>query len=349
MTLPSQPWVVAALGWDNAGALDGALCALDGRGTPVEEILICSASEGHVAGVSAGRLALERIWKSHPYARARIVFNGCASVAAAIAHASSGAARGAIILCDESSSPLSQRCLDIAGIGRGAVDDGLVALGGFGVLALSRCAPRPGDVRIRAARIFAKSWGMGGTQGLLGVLEDQYRRWDEAGVRPVSFEIAARWSAALFSHLAPGRSHAWLPSAESDTRHLMALKPLVELQTYLDEVAKTSIGLVTLGLGGRVGIIEASTAESPVSARPTPPAFVDRGPIGLGAHCPGGRPSDMVALDVLDPQFTGVPDLSFVQDLVEIPLVAEPLPASLVAAAIEAGSPEPVQERLRAW
>lgn len=238
---------------------------------------------------------------------AEVVSVGCAGVFAAIlAFARSGRPR-ARVLALEAPAPFVQATLDWAGMGAGR--DGFVAQEVAWTLDLSR---RPEGLALRVAHceILARPDGLGGTGRLAATLARRLAALDAAlpGAALVTFENCSPWAQRLMQ-LARGQSGRglsdpalWLPTIESDARHYMTARPLMDIAANL---ADAPLAVATLGAGGRLGLL----AVAPGAAGPcgcAAPSLEDFGDAPLRA--PRATPGPV---RYMDRRWFGRPDFFF--------------------------------------
>jgi hypothetical protein len=111
---------------------------------------------------------------------------------------------------------------------------------------------------IENCQILSQKAGMTGTPGLIKELHEVIGNLDD-NTRPVCFNISSQWGKCLLRglHNRLGDDQtSWLPSAEQCGHHYLSLKPLFELQLYRDELKHNKLLLLTLGGGGRVGVLQ---------------------------------------------------------------------------------------------
>ena len=237
-------------------ALVGA--TLNGYSDP-DIIYFVSGSEHHGLNVGVGRRVITHLLERFPNAEAKVVHLGCIGVFAAMADFKSSCGTSAFVVCDESCEALSQRCLSVAGVGLGSPGGGLLAKAGMRTAMLSKSGEgRSGSIEVTDLRIYAQAPGIEGTRKLLNTMRAAYQSLEDARIPVVSFAIDTPWCHALLKDLQPKAGDMqWLPSAEQDRNHLMSLKPMIEIEKYREYVERSSLAIVTLGLGGRVGIMRA--------------------------------------------------------------------------------------------
>lgn len=304
-------------------------------------VYLVGGCEEHILAVCAGRSMLAWLRGAFPEARARLVHQGCVGLFAAAEDFRRSGHRCAVVICDESSAELSQRCLAVAGVGVGMGPDGMLAASGVGIAVLvNKPAPTADDICISDLRIYAQSGGLEGTRRLLRKMQAVYSCFEQAAVDVVSFAIHSPWSKALALDLVPGPARRpWLRSAEQGREHLMSVKPLREMELYGHRLRQGSVALVTLGLGGRIGLMrlalgaaeellrdEATFAPVPLSVTVLPAEVSDR-----------GRPSALRSLHSLDRAYLGIDGLYFVSDLPEesLPIFIDRDPDTVPAAPVQ--------------
>jgi hypothetical protein len=159
----------------------------------------------------------------------------------------------------------TQGVLDRAGIGQQG--EGLLAQEGVGMVRLRkkrRETLEPGDVVITECVILAQARGLQGTTDLLAKLATHLVRRQRSSaliMDCVSFSIASTWSAYLAAGFAqlvwpqlPDGTRL-LPGIEPDRRHWLTLKPVREYLVYGEGLTQRGLTILTLGAGGRLGMI----------------------------------------------------------------------------------------------
>lgn len=165
------------------------------------------------------------------------------------------------ILVLETPTTFVQHTLDVAGLGEGG--DGFIAQDIVCVMDLSK-GPEGAIARIGHCEILARQASFGGTvklsQDVVCCLENLCLRLPEADI--VTFENVSRWSQRLLQIvtmmsrardvLPPER---WLPSIESDERHFMSVRPLLDMLPHFNENRRPCLIVTCLGAGGRIGLM----------------------------------------------------------------------------------------------
>lgn len=307
-----------ATGQDLRGSRLALEAHAESLGGSLDTIYLCGSCEAHLLGVAAGRSLLEQLARRFPAARLRLVHLACLSFIAAVADFVASDARRAIVICDESSTALSQQYLSLAANSATRGDE-LTAVAGIGVVDLRRCGtPRPRDICVTDLRLFARPQGLQGTRDLLAKMRRAYDGFRASGTDLVSMWIQSSWCEALMLDLRlGGGANKLLASAESDKRHLMSLKPLREIELHAERISARPIALTTLGFGGRVGMMRLSAVDNAsvlagdahlqAVERPLPETFPP------ARAC--GYPELLVAADSLAPGFRGQDGLYFASDI----------------------------------
>ncbi|AVV37535.1 MULTISPECIES: hypothetical protein [Pantoea] len=245
--------------------------------------------------------------------RRAFVSLACASWYAALLEFERSPCRHAEIWVIESPASFIQERLDCAGLGHGGA--GLTVQPGIARMVLQKCQAKHGELVLEACALFAKPAGLRGTEQLI----KRYGAWLAAGLGDdhaagwVSFAIATGWSDQLLA----GLSHWFpqlmerltrLPSMETDTVHLLAIKPLHELHREIAQRHSGTLFITTLAAGGRIGCVVVRTAERalPGAVQRDKPHAV---PVPAGSMLPGMPP------DYCDPQYRYVDNQYFLTEM----------------------------------
>ncbi len=248
-------------------------------------LLVTSSAEIGILSTPRCRVLLRALTQANPQAELRFLSIGCAGVAACLLEFAHSGARSALVLVIESPAGWVQSTLDAAGIGAGG--DGFQAQDIGFLFTLSREAADRGEQADDAApptllhcSLLAREPGLAGTARLasrLVALMAEVQR-EHADTRIVSFENSSQWSqrlARLVDVLARQAGLAgrpgWLDSVESDQRHYMTARPLLDWHAHADIARRHPLLLACLGAGGRVGVMLLGQGRpSGVLALPTP-------------------------------------------------------------------------------
>ncbi len=169
-----------------------------------------------------------------------------------------------LIISLEIDKGVQQGCLNSLGIGNEADQDGLDVHAGVGLLWLSRTF-QPGDTSISGCQIVSQPKGMSGISIVINQLSKAFAVLPDT-VKPVSFDICSNWGKKLLKGLdarlpAHRKSEHWLSSLEPDEAHFLTLKLVMELDHYLSESEQSDLFIMTLGGGGRIGLLTVSNQQ----------------------------------------------------------------------------------------
>lgn len=197
-----------------------------------------------------------------PQVSMRFVSAACVSVHAAILDFYHSSSDERLVISLELDKQIQQGCLNSLGIGNDAEQDGLDVVAGVGCCVLSREFTE-GDLSVDYCEIVSQPLGVSGIHTVIGHLTNSLTKLPN-NVKPVSFDICSVWGQNLWRGLSARLATAkfdrqWLASAEKDEQHLLTLKPLHELSMYRDTVNDAPLFLITLGGGGRVGLLQVSS------------------------------------------------------------------------------------------
>ena len=229
-------------------------------------VVIVTSSELFPFSAPELQSLIHTIRSQRPAICCKILSQACVGFHAFLLDFAAGRANDALAIFLEMPGKIIQRCLDAIGAGIGG--DGLHVQECYGFL---YCTKRPreeiGSDRIIAhtAQVICQPQGVNGTLRLAKRIIDQLglmKIGDDLSV--VSFDTHSYWSTQLrASCLYWLRRNAvpvrWLPSFENNAVHFSALKPLLELETYRQELRRGPTAFVTLGAGGRIGLSVLST------------------------------------------------------------------------------------------
>ncbi|WDE02322.1 hypothetical protein [Thalassomonas actiniarum] len=238
----------------------------------------------HATLISAGEVGILRDpqvaefhqWLSQ-YCKVTFISAACTSLHAGILDFYHSNLNNTVVISLELDKTFQQACLNSLGIGNERDQDGLDVVPGVGFIALSRLKDglekneqTRRQVVVEKCQLFSQQSGMAGTQALIGRLAQQLQALPQE-ILPVSFDICSNWGRSLLMgvniRLASKRqSVQWLDSIETCQRHYLSLKPLFELQLYKEKLAQHSLMLLTLGGGGRVGLLQLGSNNSEKSA-----------------------------------------------------------------------------------
>lgn len=247
-----------------------------GCATLAEPNLVIYASSAEAGWVALPAVVAEiaAIKHRHPDARHAFVSMGCLGLHAAILEAQRSQAESVLIFLVEAPGYYLQDMLNIAGLGVGA--EGLSAVEGAATLHLVRSETVANDgYGLSMATILAKTPGPGGTLRLLEKLEAVLEPLtaEPSGVDVVSFRMYSRWCDQLlqgFSHLIQAKwtnGTRLLDSYEADCHHNLTVKPLRELAMYGASATQRPLVILTLGAGGRMGVLVLMRGQMPHTRR----------------------------------------------------------------------------------
>lgn len=200
-----------------------------------------------------------------PQVELRFVSAACVSLHAAILDFYHSESSERLVISLELNKTIQQGCLNSLGIGNDPEQDGLDVVAGVGCCLLSRHY-QAGDLVITQCEIMSQPLGVSGIHAVISHLSSTLTQLPET-VLPVSFDICSDWGKNLWKGLSARLNSVqfereWLASAEQDEKHLLTLKPLHELAMYHEVLQATPLFLITLGGGGRVGLLQVSSDPS---------------------------------------------------------------------------------------
>lgn len=196
-----------------------------------------------------------------PQVTLSFVSAACVSIHAAILDFYHSESTERLIVSLELDKHLQQGCLNSLGIGNDEDQDGLDVVAGVGCCLLSR-SYQLGDINVDYCEIVSQPLGVSGIHSVISHLSSSLTQLPN-NVKPVSFDICSDWGKNLWKGLSARLSTAefereWLASAEQDEQHFLTLKPLHELSMYREQLHDAPLFLITLGGGGRVGLLQVS-------------------------------------------------------------------------------------------
>lgn len=186
---------------------------------------------------------------------------GCTGLFATVLEFVQRSVRYCRILALETPASFVQHTLDVAKLGDGG--DGFIAQDVACVMDLSK--ERKGAIaKIGHCEILARRGSFGGTaklsQELARCLENLCLRLPGAEI--VTFENVSLWSQRLLQLLtvmlregAVPPPERWLPSIESDERHFMSVRPLLDMLSHINHTPPQALIVACLGAGGRIGLM----------------------------------------------------------------------------------------------
>ncbi len=233
---------------------------------PPQSVTLVSA--GEVCVLLDGAVTGFYLWLSERF-NVTFISAACTSLHAGILDFYHSELNSTLVVSLELGKHFQQGCLNALGIGNDTDQDGLDVVPGIGFIALNRGIvgqkPAAGDLVIEQCQLLSQNPGLTGTSSLVRQLYHEIKDLPEH-VLPVSFDICSQWGKSLAKGLdsrleATGQLPSWLSSIESCQRHYLSLKPLFELQLYQQKLQKNSLLLLTLGGGGRVGLLQLGMGE----------------------------------------------------------------------------------------
>lgn len=194
--------------------------------------------------------------------RADFISAACTSLHASIFHFNNSNLNNCLVILLELDHQLQQGCLNALGVGDAEGQDGLTVNDCIGFCFLEKRVAREQDIVIEQCQIFSQPSGIPGMPKLLNQLITHIENVQSDGLF-VSFDISSVWGVKLKAALKNRlnkleRPTYWLSSIETDHRHYLSLKPILELNNYRRQLSKKPITFLTLGGGGRVGSLKLS-------------------------------------------------------------------------------------------
>ncbi|RRW67866.1 hypothetical protein EGJ48_19355 [Pantoea dispersa] len=294
------------------GELPDALPAPGEGAKALDLILFCSSGELGVMQQQDIAAWSQQQTFCQPSPRRAFVSLACASWYAALLEFERSPCHHVEIWVIESPASFIQERLDCAGLGHGG--EGLTVQPGIARMVLQKCQAKPGEVVLEACALFAKPAGLRGTEQLI----KRYGAWLAAGLGDdraagwVSFAIATGWSDQLLAGLLHWFPQLMgqltrLPSMETDTLHLLAIKPLHELHRNVAQCRSGALFMTTLAAGGRIGCVVVRTAKSVPGVVPRDKPHTV--PVPASRMLPGTPP------DYCDPQYRYVDNQYFLTEM----------------------------------
>ena len=194
--------------------------------------------------------------------RADFISAACTSLHASIFHFNNSNSNNCLVILLELDQTLQQGCLNALGVGDSDGQDGLTVNDCVGFCLLEKRVARDQDIVIEQCQIFSQPSGISGMSKLLNQLMVHIENVQSEGLF-VSFDINSVWGEKLKSALKSrlnklAKPTYWLSSIETDQRHYLSLKPILELNNYRHQLRKKPLTILTLGGGGRVGSLKLS-------------------------------------------------------------------------------------------
>jgi hypothetical protein len=255
---------------------------------PADLLLVTSSAEIGLLTAPASAAMVVALGRSNPRAPIHFVSIGCAGVAASILDFVQSTTRVAHVLVIESPADLVQATLDAAGVGQHG--DGFRAQDVAYLLTLTLWDTAHADaaagLRVLHCSLLSRAAGLGGTARLAAQFVSLWAdlRERHPGLRVVTFTNASEWSEHLFrlvESLARARGLGgcaeWLHSHESDLRHYMTARPLLDLEAHGCAAADGPLLLPCLGAGGRLGVVvlDGAVAQPEPAITFAPPDVLD--------------------------------------------------------------------------
>lgn len=241
-------------------------------------VVYTSSAEAGITGLPDIQQEIRVLRRRHPDARHVFVSMACLGLHAAILEAHRSHAQSVLVFLVETPGPYLQAMLDVAGLGAGG--EGLEAREGVAVLHLSRTRiATPDSRKVALSTILAKPGGPGGTLLLLQKLESVLTPLAtiQDGADIVSFRMHSHWSDSLmhgFNTLIRPRWSAetcLLDSCEHDRQHYLSIKPARELAFHGTRQTRRPLVIITLGGGGRIGVLAFMHEPPPLKHSEGPP------------------------------------------------------------------------------
>lgn len=194
--------------------------------------------------------------------KADFISAACTSLHASIFHFNNSKSHNCLVILLELDQALQQGCLNALGVGDSEDQDGLIVNDCIGFCFLEKRVALNQDIVIEQCQIFSQPSGIPGMPKLLNQLIAHIENAQSQGFF-VSFDINSLWGKKLKSALKSrlkklAKPTYWLSSIETDQRHYLSLKPILELNNYRNQLSKKPLTLLTLGGGGRVGSLKLS-------------------------------------------------------------------------------------------
>jgi hypothetical protein len=223
---------------------------------PMDMVIITSSAEVGVLAEPLARSIIAATAGPAFVGEQSFVSVGCAGVYAAILEFLRSDAQTARILALEAPRDHVQQRLDAAGLGPDGA--GFIAQEVACLMEVSR-RPEGLAIPINHCEILARPASMGGTATLAGMVSRRLAELQLSfpGLAIVDFQNVSDWArglATLVRGACPTGGRRWLGSIETDNRHYMSARPLLDLM----RLAGSGPLLVgCLGAGGRLGLMVA--------------------------------------------------------------------------------------------
>lgn len=252
----SQFW--AHSGLDFQFALTQVKDKLSTMAPQPQNIRIVSAGE---CALLANQAVFEFCQKLAQHTQTQFISAACTSIHAAILDFYHSDEQSCTIIALELNQSRQQDCLDALDIGISCIEDGLDVVPSCAILRLTKQSEQSTNspaYYIHDCQILSQQAGMRGTTDLVKRLS-QYIGQSEG--RKVSFAISSKWGLSVLNGVDAKIKPNWLASAEQDQKHYLSVKPILELQRYQQQLQAVPLLLITLGGGGRVGLLQLSTSK----------------------------------------------------------------------------------------
>lgn len=232
---------------------------------PPESIILSSSSELFILTAPEAKSFMQAVCSMFPKASVRFSSLACLGFYAAVLDFLQSGDRNALVLLLETPGFLPQYCLNAIGAGQGGI--GLNAQEGFAVAYLEKI-PRErlkvGMMIVNDCQIFGQPEKINGVLKCIRKSADCIMRLQsEFHSKIVSFELPLQWSEQMLKGFRrtlsdPHKPENWLKGCETEARHYLTLKPIMELSLHKDVLKETGLITLTLGAGGRLGLLQVS-------------------------------------------------------------------------------------------
>ena len=264
-----QFWAQAGLDFQSAlSCVETQLANLDSKPT---NIRIISAGE---CSMFTSSIILDFCQKLAATAPTQFISAACTSVNAAILDFYHSNESDCVIIALELDRNRQQDCLDALDIGISRIEDGLDVKPSCGLLQLTRCDKQQNSSAyyIQDCQILSQQAGMRGTTNLVKRLSHYI---EQSEGQKVSFAISSKWGLSVLAGVNAklsansNKGQAWLASAEQGQSHYLSVKPILELQSYHEQLNHSPLLIITLGGGGRVGLLKLNCTSDEKSQNTT--------------------------------------------------------------------------------
>lgn len=230
-----------------------------------ESIILSSSSELFFFTAPGAESFMQAVRRIFPESSVRFTSLACLGFYAAVLDFLHSGDKNTLILLLETPRLLQQHCLNAIGAGQRGL--GLNAEEGFAAAYLEK-VPRDrleaGMLVINDCQIFGQPEKINGILECIRKSADSIMRLQsEFPSRIVSFELPLQWCEQMLKGFRqilpdPHKPDNWLKGCETEARHYLTLKPLLELALHKDELRETGLITLTLGAGGRLGLLQIS-------------------------------------------------------------------------------------------